>query len=123
MIGKLCKASTPFYDNVRKSMSYKNRPALILAKADADDYVILPVSSITRKQNIDPVYDIAIDPSMYPRLNLTKTSYVRTHKQTIVHRNSLVGVISDMRLEYEDLYLKILEKREQFSKEITEQAL
>ena len=37
---------TPFYDLKIHQMSYKARPALVLAKADAEDYVILPVSSV-----------------------------------------------------------------------------
>ena len=123
MIGKIYKARTPFYDQATHQMSYKARPALVLAKADADDYVILPVSSISIRANIDPVYDIEIDPVLYPKLNLTKTSYVRTHKQTIVHRASLRDEIGDLKSDYEELYLEILEKREAFSSSITQQAL
>lgn len=61
MIGKIYKARTPFYDQINHRMSYKARPALVLAKADAEDYVVLPVSSISIRANIDPVYDIEID--------------------------------------------------------------
>ena len=96
---------------------------LVLAKADDDDYVVLPVSSIPDKRNIDPVYDVKIDLELYPKLNLTKTSYVRTHKQTVVHRASLRDEIGDLKFEYADLYLEILEKREAFNNLITQQAL
>lgn len=123
MIGKIYKARTPFYDQTIQQMSYKARPALVLAKADAEDYVILPVSSISIRANIDPVYDIEIDPRLYPKLNLRNISYVRTHKQTIVHRANLGDVIGDVKSYYEDLYLEILEKREVFSNSITQQAL
>ena len=104
-------------------MSYKIRPVLIIAKADVGDYVALPVSTISRSQNIDPVYDIKVDPSIYPRTNLRRVSYVRTHKQIIVHIGELVGVIGDLYTEYEDVYLDILEKRTIFSGKIDEQAL
>lgn len=123
MIGKICKARTPYYDRITRMMSYKARPALVLAKADANDYVVLPVSSISNRANIDSVYDVEIDPSLYPKINLTCTSYVRTHKQTVVHRASLSDEIGDLKSEYEDLYLKILERREEFSNSITQQAL
>lgn len=123
MIGKIYKARTPYYDQATHTMSYKARPALILAKADNDDYVVLPVSSISISANIDPVYDIKIDPSLYPRINLSRTSYVRTHKQTVVHRANLRDEIGNLKSEYEDLYLEILEKREVFSSSITQQAL
>lgn len=123
MIGKIYKARTPYYDRVTHTMSYKARPALVLAKADVDDYVVLPVSSISIKSNIDPIYDIEIDPVSYPKTNLTHTSYVRTHKQTVVHRANLSDKIGDLKTEYEDLYLKILERREEFNNSITLQAL
>lgn len=123
MIGKICKISTPYYDSVKKRMSFKTRPALVIAQADCGDYVILPVSTITHKGNIDPDFDIPIDPSVYPKLNLNKISYVRTHKQTIAHRSSIISVISDLRTEYEELYLEILIKREDFSYDTTTQGL
>lgn len=123
MIGKICKISTPYYDSVKKRMSFKTRPALVIAQADCGDYVILPVSTITHKGNIDPDFDIPIDPSVYPKLNLNKISYVRTHKQTIAHRASIISVISDLRTEYEELYLEILIKREDFSYDTTTQGL
>lgn len=123
MIGKIYKARTPFYNQTTHQMSYKARPALVLANADTEDYVVLPVSSISIQTNIDPVYDIKIDPTLYPDLHLRKVSYVRVHKQTIVHRAELGDEIGDMRSNYEDLYLEILAKREEFSDFITKQAL
>ena len=63
------------------------------------------------------------DPGLYPKLNLRNTSYVRTHKQTIVNRANLRDEIGDLRSDYEELYLEILEKREAFSNSITQQAL
>lgn len=123
MIGKIYKARTPFFNQSTRQMSYKARPALVLAKADAEDYVVLPVSSISIRANIDPIYDIEISPEIYPKLNLRNTSYVRTHKQTIVHRANLGDEIGDLKSEYEELYYEILEKRESFSNLITQQAL
>jgi len=123
VIGKICKAWTPFYNAKIQKMGYKGRPALVIARADAGDYVILPVSTITHKENIDPEFDVRIEPKDYPKLHLERVSYVRTHKQIIANRASLNGAIGDLKTEYEDLYLEILEKREKFSKNITEQAI
>ena len=123
MIGKLYSVLMPYYDIVNGTNSYKKRPALIIANADKEDYVILPVSTITKKWNIDPVYDIEIDPGKYPELHLNKLSYVRTHKQTIIHRSMLGSIIGDLKGCYNELYLLILEKRDDFSKNITAQAL
>ena len=123
MIGEIWTALTPCYNRNTKRMEYKGRPALMIAEADQDDYVALPVSRVTLQQNIDQEYDIPVGPATHPNLNLTDPSYVRTHKQTIIHRGEIGRFIGDLRAEYPDLYLEILEKREQFNTEITEQAI
>nr|DAN02350.1 MAG TPA: endoribonuclease [Caudoviricetes sp.] len=123
MIGEIRKIITSYFDIMQEKKLFKFRPALIIAKADANDYIVLPISRVTRKENLHPVYDIKIEPSRFPKLNLSSVSYVRTHKQTVVHIaeiSTLYGSIKDC---YEELYLEILEKREQFSQEITNQAL
>ena len=122
MIGKIYKALTPAYNFATKNPEFKSRPALVIGKVD-NDYVILPVSRVTKKANLDPVYDIEVDPAKYPKLNLTAVSYVRTHKQTVVHKTFLADEIGDLKGDYEDLYLDVLDKREEFSNSITEQAL
>ena len=104
-------------------MSIKSRPALIIAKADSDDYVALPVSRITKQENRDSKYDVEVDPQIYSMLNLTSVSYVRTHKQTIVNASNMGSMIGDMKGNYDELYLHILELREEFSAEITNQAI
>lgn len=123
MIGEIRKTLTPYYDRKLRQMKIKSRPGLVIASADAGDYVVLPVSKVSDQRRIDPDYDIRVDPAAYPKLNLLCVSYVRTHKQTTIHCAEIGDKISDMRSEYEDLYLAILEKREEFSKEITRQAL
>ena len=123
MIGELRWSLTPFYDLTAQRNSFKRRPVLFIAKADSNDYVALPLSRITRRDNLDPVYDIEVDPAVYPNLNLSAVSYIRTHKQTIINRGEVAGLIGNMKAEYPDLYLTILEKREQFSKEISNQAI
>ena len=122
MIGKIHMARTPFYNQEAQRMDFKARPVLVLARADAGDYVVLPISTISIRTNVDPVYDIEIDPTLYPKLHLRRVSYVRTHKQTIVHRANLGELIGDLKADYEDLYLTILLKREAFSRIITRQA-
>lgn len=122
-IGEIRKTFTPFYDNTQGRMNIKSRPALIIAQADTEDYVVIPVSRITRQNNRDTTYDIEVDPVEYPMLNLNAVSYIRTHKQTVVHRAQIGDLIGELKSNYEDLYLLILELRERFSKEITNQAL
>ncbi|MBR0518690.1 type II toxin-antitoxin system PemK/MazF family toxin [bacterium] len=123
MIGEIRKVIVPFYDLINNKMSFKSRPALIIAKADNEDFIILPISTITRKNNRDLEYDIEIEPTKYPKLNLQKISYVRTHKQTVIYIAEIGNFIGDLKSNYAELFLEILEKREKFSQSITEQAL
>ena len=123
MIGTIRKVSTPFYDVHAGQMRYKSRPGLIIAKADNSDYVVLPVSRVTRSENINPTYDIKIVPAEFPLSNLREKSYVRTHKQTTVNEAQILGEISDLKNTYEDLYLEILQKREEFNRIITDMAI
>lgn len=122
MIGKICKAITPFYDVRSHQMRTKSRPALVLAQSDDEDYVVIPISKISHSENIDVEYDIKIDPHVYPKTNLTQISYARTHKQTIIHRSQLIDPFCDLKKEYNDLYNKILIQRTAFSDEIDRQA-
>ena len=123
MIGEIRKAITPFYDSLHNRQNFKVRPVLVLAKADSGDYTVLPVSRVTRRENLHPVYDVEVDPAVYPSLNLKAVSYIRTHKQTTIHVAEIGDVIGDLKNSYEDLYLEVLSKREQYSSEVASQAL
>ena len=123
MIGEIRAVLAQYYDSAKGKMAFKARPALIIAQADSSDYVVLPVSRVTRKENLHPVYDIEITPAQYPDLHLPSVSYVRTHKQIVVHSGEIGSVYGNMKTSYEELYLTVLEKREAFSREITDQAL
>ena len=88
-----------------------------------NDYTVLPISSVTKKQNLDPVYDFELNIQKYPQLNLNKTCYLRTHKQTIVHQASLTTMICDFKTVYPDLYVEAMALFEQFEKEVVETVL
>lgn len=123
MIGQIYSSVTPYYDVKTGQNSYKRRPVLIISGPQNNDYTVLPVSTVSRKENLDREYDIEVEPSDYPKLNLNHKSYIRTHKQTTVHRASLVKKIADMKSDYEDLYLDTLEKYEEFNKNVINNAL
>lgn len=123
MIGEIRKVLMQYFDLKQGKMLMKSRPALVIAQADANDYVILPISRITRQENRDPVYDIKVDPCEYPQLHLNAVSFIRTHKQTTAHRSQMSDMIGDLKTDYPDLFLRVLDTREQFSEEITNQAL
>ena len=122
MIGKIYSSITPFYDSKKCINSFKRRPVLITGGPRNNDYTILPVSTITRKENIDPDFDVKVEPEQYPNINLDRISYIRTHKQTIVHQSSLSKEIGDLKTEYEELYLLVLEKLEELKKRMMDDA-
>lgn len=118
MIGKIFSSIVPFYDNRAGRNSFKKRPVLIIGGPRNNDYTILPVSTVSNRRNLDPDYDVEIDPARYPLLHLNKVSYVRTHKQTTVHRASLTSPIGDMWADYRELYLEILGRLADFNRNI-----
>lgn len=122
-IGEIRKILTPYYDKAQKKQSIKSRPALIVGMADPSDYVVLPVSRVSIRSNLDPDYDIEVDPAQYPLLCLNAVSYIRTHKQTVIHAAEIGDVIGNLRGSYEDLYLTVIEKRDTFNRLLTDRAL
>lgn len=122
MIGKICSVLLPYYDMVKKANAFKKRPALIISGLRNDDYTILPISTISRRDNLDAEYDIAIDVQRYPNLGLHRNCYVRTHKQTIAHRGMIAGAIGDMKTDYPDLYRDVMDHLSNFNKELYDSA-
>lgn len=113
--GSICISVTPFFNTATGKNEFKKRPVLVLGAADFDDFNVLPISRVTNSRNLDPSYDIQVDSSIYPNLKLNATiSYVRTHKQTVVHRSTL-NEISNMKVEYPDLFTGILDKLEEYN--------
>ena len=123
MIGKIYSTVFPYYDSKTQKNSFKKRPVLIIGGPRNNDYTVLPISTVTKKANLDSEYDVEINPANYPLLHLDKLSYVRVHKQTTVHKVSLTSLIGDMKTEYVDLYLNVLEKLEEFNKGTIDRAL
>ena len=85
MIGKLYTCMVEYYNTKEHRPSWKSRPILIIGEPRNNDYTVLPVSTISRKENLDAEFDVEIDPAVYSALGLNKVSYVRTHKQLTVH--------------------------------------
>ena len=123
MIGKIYCFLTPYYNASLGKMDYKKRPALIIGISDRSDYAVLPVSRVTNPVNLDLNYDIKIDPSVYPLSGLKFVSYVRTHKQTVFNAGELGSYVGDLKTDYEDLYLEILEKLEEYNGNLLSKAI
>ena len=123
MVGKAYTALFKFYDNSLQRMSYKKRPILVIGKADSNDYVMLPISRVTNSLNLSAEFDLKIEPTDVPLLNLSQTSYIRTHKQEIINRAQIDRLIVDFKTEYPDVYIECLGKVEEFQKRLLMDAL
>ena len=123
MIGKAYVSVFPFFDIKTNRQSYKSRPVLIIGQADITDYVVLPISRVTNRSHLDSYYDVEVKPDNVPLMRLKETSYIRTHKQTIANEGSLTKEIVNFRKEYEELYLTIISRVEEFHKKIIENAI
>ncbi len=123
MIGKAYVSTFQFYNNHTHKMEFKNRPILIVGQADSTYYVVLPISRVTNFANLDNNYDVPIEPSDVPLMNLKQRSYVRTHKQCVIHLGELTKEIVDFKNEYPDIYINIIAKMEAFQKHLIDNAL
>ena len=123
MIGKAYVSTFQFYNNHTHKMEFKNRPILIVGQADSTVYVVLPISRVTNFANLDNNYDVPIEPSDVPLMNLKQRSYVRTHKQCVIHLGELTKEIVDFKNEYPDIYINIIAKMEAFQKHLIDNAL
>lgn len=123
MIGKAYVSTFQFYNNHTHKMEFKNRPILIVGQADSTDYVVLPISRVTNFANLDNNYDVPIEPSDVPLMNLKQRSYVRTHKQCVIHLGELTKEIVDFKNEYPDIYINIITKMEAFQNHLIDNAL
>ena len=123
MIGKAYWAIFKYYDSSSHRMAFKKRPVLIIGQADASDYVVLPISRVTRQEHIDQKYDFEMQVNDYPKLSLRATSYIRTHKQSVMNIGELADQIADFKLEYPDAYIEVIELIEEFQKNLIVGAL
>ena len=123
MIGKVCGFVMPFFNTASGVNDFKMRPVLVVGIADKDDLNVLPISKVTKRAFLSPKYDYELVPATYPLLNLTDVSYVRIHKQTVVHTASVVKQYGDMKLHYPDLFLEILTLLDAYNQMLVSDAL
>ena len=92
MIGEIWISAFKYYDSIKHRMAFKSRPVLIIGQADSSDYVVLPVSRVTKRENLDIHYDYEMKPETYAEsdLKLSATSFVRTHKQAVLNEGELI---------------------------------
>ena len=105
MIGKFCTLLMPYYDAANKRMSIKARPALVIGMADSEDMTVLPVSKVSDYRRVNATYDLKVEPSAYPRMNLKTVSYIRTNKVYTANKKEVGSIVCDLKAEYFDLYM------------------
>lgn len=123
MIGWYCIATFPYYNSRTNRNEFKERPILVIGQADNTDFVTLPISKVSHRENVDIEYDVAIPISDYPLMNLRFDSFIRTHKQTITNKSSIIRQVVNVKEEYQDLWLDILSKVEIFQRNLTNTGL
>lgn len=123
MIGKVCISLVQYYDTKQKKTLMKKRPVLIISGPLNNDYTVLPISSISRRENVDYNYDIHICDEYREILNLDKDSFIRTHKQFTIHRASIYKPISDMKQLLPTFYSQVLNTMSKHQQYVMEQAL
>lgn len=94
MIGWYCIATFPYYNSRTNRNEFKERPMLVIGQADNTDFVTLPISKVSHRENVDIEYDVAIQISDYPLMNLRFDSFIRTHKQTITNKSSIIRLVA-----------------------------
>ena len=52
MIGKIYSSVIPYYDSAKKANFYKKRPVLIIGEMRNNDYTVLPISTVSKKENL-----------------------------------------------------------------------
>ena len=60
MIGYAYVSSFPYYDMQTRQMRFKNRPVLVIGRADSKDYVVLPISRVMNRAHLDAHYDVEV---------------------------------------------------------------
>lgn len=123
MIGKVYLTYMDYFDIRTKTTRKKSRPVLVVGGPRNDDYTVLPISTISKRQNLDPDYDILVDATERAVLSLDKECFIRTHKQTPAHQAQLIKCLGDMRTDLPDLYLDAVSRMEQFQEEIVNKSI
>ncbi len=124
MIGKIYNAKNfPFFDKNKGKMSYGDRPVLVIGIADTEDCNVLPLSRVSKQEHIDDNYDIKLEPVNFPKLKLKYESYVRVHKQNVIHSDAFGLYIGDMANDYPEKYHDIITTLKDYNDKMINTAL
>lgn len=124
MIGKICISAFKYYDSAKHRMAFKGRPVLIIGQADAGDYVALPISRVTKRENLDEHFDYEMKPEDYAEsaLQLSEVSFIRTHKQAVLNAGDITKEVIDLKAEFPDVFTQVIDLVEEFQKKMISDA-
>lgn len=124
MIGKICISAFKYYDSAKHRMAFKGRPVLIIGQADAGDYVALPISRVTKRENLDEHFDYEMKPEDYAEsaLQLSEVSFIRTHKQAVLNAGDITKEVIDLKTEFPDVFTQVIDLVEEFQKKMISDA-
>ena len=93
LVGKICNSTYSYFDVREQKYKYKLRPVLIVG-TEKDrlpcDITVLPVSKISRAENISVEYDYPLTKINHGLLRLKNDpSYIRIHKISTIHSKDL----------------------------------
>lgn len=118
MIGMICISAFQYFDNTKHKMAFKGRPVLVIGQADNGDYVVLPISRVTNRVNLDTYYDYKMEPETYEDTDfqLSDTSFVRTHKQAVLNDGEITKEVLNLKEKFPEVYSEIIDLVEEFQK-------
>lgn len=122
MIGKVYLSIVDYYNVKTGRTERKSRPVLVIGGPRNNDYTVLPISTISKRQNVDPKFDVLVDPSSRSVLMLNRECFIRTHKQMPLHQASLYKELSNMKDSLPDLYLQAISLMEEYQQNLLDNA-
>lgn len=123
LIGQIHYSKFKYYDARSDELKFKQRPVLIIGvekEYGPCDLTVLPVSSISKKENIVPRFDVEIPRSHYPLVGLSDKypiSYCRTSKVSTVSSFDVgTKILCQLNEAYPNLYELIKNQHNEFQK-------
>lgn len=115
MIGKIYISEIPYFDKETGKHGKKQRPILIILEPPVEqELTVLPVSTIPNKKYFDEKYDVLLEKTNYPKLKLSRDSYIRTHKQTTVYKPTCNCCLGNLKSDYPETYNDALQRLKMF---------
>lgn len=121
LIGQIHYSKFQYYDAKSHKLKFKQRPVLIIGVEKENgpcDLTVLPVSSISKQENIIPYFDIEIPRVEYPLIELSDRyaiSYCRTSKISTVNSFDIgKKILCQLDEIYPELYDHIRKKHIDF---------